>query len=251
MEAPPLLEKLSGDSLWLSRSVRLSHSTAMLRTAPLAVLGSTQLVPLTATGPHRVWASVKLSHSMPTAHSALLAVPASTPLVPLTATGPHRAWASVTLMLLVWAPVVSSARPVPTLLSAFITMALVPLPIQLASVMLMPMPCMLPQSWPRDTQAGPELLPLDSSPPATDADLASVRLLKSPRMPLPPTPTEALPLLEKPSGDSLWPKLSRSVRPTPCLAVPAFTQLVLPTPTGHPRVPTAQLPTTGDKGLYP
>merc|ERR1719249_249060 len=114
----------------------------------------------------------------------------------------------------------------------------------LASVM--PMPCM-PQSWPRDTQAGPELLPLDSSPPATDADLASVRLLKSPRMPLPPTPTEALPLSEKPSGDSLWPKLSRSVRPTPCLAVPAFTQLVLPTPTGHPRVPTAQLPTTGDK----
>merc|ERR1711931_271115 len=214
MEAPPLLEKLSGDSLWLrlSRSERLSHSTAMLRTAPLAVLASTQLVPLTATGPHRVWASVKLSHSMPMAHSALLAVLASTPLVPLTATGPHRAWASVMLML---------------------------------------MPCMPPQSWPRDTQAGPELLPLDSSPPATDADLASVRLLKSPRMPLPPTPTEALPLSEKPSGDSLWPKLSRSVRPTPCLAVPAFTQLVLPTPTGHPRVPTAQLPTTGDKGLYP
>merc|ERR1719385_496902 len=159
MEAPPLLEKLSGDSLWLSRSARLSHSTAMLRTVPLAVLGST-------------------------------------PLVPPTATGPHRAWASVTLMLLVWAPVVSSARPVPTLLSAFITMALVPLPIQLASVMLMPMPCMPPQSWPRDTQAGPELLPLDSSPPATDADLASVRLLKSPRMPLPPTPAEALPLSE-------------------------------------------------------
>merc|ERR1719249_408792 len=210
MEAPPLLEKLSGDSLWLSRSARLSHSTAMLHTAPLAVLASTQLVPLTATGP-------------------------------------HRAWASVTLMLLVWAPVASSARPVPTLLLAFITMALVPLPIQLVSVMLMPMPCMPPQSWPRDTQAGPELLPLDSSPPATDADLASARLLKSPRMPLPPTPMEALPLSEKPSGDSLWPRLSRSVRLTPCLAVLAFTQLVLPTPTGHPRVPMAQLPTTGDK----
>merc|ERR1711917_92785 len=41
-----------------------------------------------------------------------------------------------------------------------------------------------------------------------------------------------------------------SVRLTPCLAVQAFTQLVLPTPTGHPRVPTAQLPITGDKGLY-
>merc|ERR1711931_318514 len=134
MEAPPLLEKPSGDSLWprLSRSVRLSRSTAMLRTAPLAVLGSTPLVPPTATGPHRAWASVKLSHSMPMAHSALLAVPASIPLEPPTATGPHRAWSSAKLMPLVWEQVASSTRPVLTLLSAFTIMALGPLHIQLA-----------------------------------------------------------------------------------------------------------------------
>merc|ERR1719385_277999 len=111
MEAPPLLEKLSGDSLWLSRSARLRHSTAMLHTAPLAVLGSTPLVPPTATGPHRVWESVKLSHSMLMVHTALWVAPASTPLVPPTATGPHRAWVSVKLKPLVWVLVDISAKP--------------------------------------------------------------------------------------------------------------------------------------------
>merc|ERR1719481_151633 len=40
------------------------------------------------------------------------------------------------------------------------------------------------QSSPRDTQAGPELLPQDSSPPATDADWA-----RGPLMPSPPSVT--------------------------------------------------------------
>merc|ERR1719315_601439 len=73
----------------------------------------------------------------PHSTAALWAVLAFTPLVPLTATGPHRA---------------------------------------LASVMLTPM-LSTPQSLPRVTPAGPVLLLPDSSPPATDADLASGLLM--------------------------------------------------------------------------
>merc|ERR1712168_1225908 len=117
-------------------SARLSHSMPMVHTALLAVQVSTQLVPPTATGPHRALASAKLSHSLPMVHTALSVVQVSTLLVLPSATGPHRAWSSVRLMPLVWEQVASSTRPVPMLLLAFTIMVLAPLPIQLASVRL-------------------------------------------------------------------------------------------------------------------
>merc|ERR1719357_1169347 len=96
---------------------------------------------------------------------------AFTQLVLPTATGPHRDLASVRLRPMPSAAD-SSIRPAPVCpSSALHTTATAPLPTPSASATLRPTPGTL-QSWPRATQAGPESSPPDSSPPATDADLA-------------------------------------------------------------------------------
>merc|ERR1712168_780770 len=99
------------------------------------------------------------------------------------ATGLPRALASATLMLM---PMVTATATLPSALSAvpastpLVSPSATGLPRALASVMLMLTPTVTPQSWPRATQAGPELLPQDSSPPATDADWARGLLTPSP-----------------------------------------------------------------------
>merc|ERR1719385_695868 len=134
--------------------------------------------------------------------SALSAGPASTPLVSPSATGLPRALASATLMLM---PMVTATATLPSALSAvpastpLVSPSATGLPRALASVTLMLTPTVTVtlQSWPRATQAGPELLPQDSSLPATDADWA-----RGPLMPSPPLATATGPHRELTVWDS-------------------------------------------------
>merc|ERR1712219_65514 len=75
-----------------------------------------------------------------------------------------------------------------------------------ASVMLMLTPTVTvtvtPQSWPRATQAGPELLPQDSSPPATDADWARGLLTPSPPSATATGPHKELTVWDSPAVDT-------------------------------------------------
>merc|ERR550519_2978671 len=133
-------------------------------------------------------------------HTVLWEVQDFTLLAPPSATGPHRACSSVKPTLLALVLEDSSTSPVPAFPSLdFITMVLVPLPTQ----------------------------------------LARGKLLKNQSRLSPPTPTVAPPSLERPSGDSLLPRLSRSVTlthssmlHTVLWVAQGFTPPVLPTATG-------------------
>merc|ERR1719495_2114747 len=179
----------------LSASGPLTPLATATATALSAVLASTPLVSPTATGPHRVPMASVMPMLMP---SVLVPVDSSVSPAPtlLSASTTTAMVPSPTLLASALLMPMDTDMPVldtdTDAESPDITVAVSPtatgLPRALASatLMLMPMVTATPQSWPRATQAGPELLPQDSSPPATDADSARGPLRLTPTPPTTP-----------------------------------------------------------------